>query len=673
MKFFKSPKIAFFVLIVSFFFFYEGKLLGDEYAEKDISQSLYYKVAKLSLPSLADDELEENNLIEKTKNLNRELKKKLQFDKIGSIELGDVEKLRLGYNILAQHDIDQKDFSELNLFANIDTFNDLNFFCGRNQEPVNHIFQILDKTKTTFGKIELQKTLLNITDDVNTLKNRQILIKTLVDNPQLLKTLNQNLSSIASVENSFLSLWRNQDFFELYNQMFYDGALIESFNTNRWIKELNARGMVEMNFLNVFIALGSCIIIAAVSYIKGKHSIEHGQRVGGYAIFGIGALYSCFLLYGAKIIHSMATMIDNLLNNIQQITINTSTYLSSINNIGKELSESQVFNNFFSKKDLEIIANIENNLTKKTEKLYSWLKSNTFKGIPSMLSWRGKVLAAFKLLQETKESLVEFMKIAGKIDVIVSVAKLYKKFAHKENTQFCFVEYIENSPTPIIDIHEYWHPILNPNIVITNNIQLGTTNNHRNGIITGPNQGGKSTNLKSIIISVLLAQTIGIAPAKRLCITPFSNINCSLNIADTTGKESLYEAEMHRALALLKKLKSLNNNQFSFVIFDELFTGTNPEEGEAGSYGVAKNLIELPNNICLLATHFKKLTQLEERTNGACKNYKVYIEKGPDNSFTFPYKLVEGISHQNIALDLLKKEGFDTAILNDAYSALNEK
>ena len=56
-----------------------------------------------------------------------------------------------------------------------------------------------------------------------------------------------------------------------------------------------------------------------------------------------------------------------------------------------------------------------------------------------------------------------------------------------------------------------WHPSFQSSGVVKNNFSLGTANQKsRNALITGPNAGGKSTFLKSIAISVLFSQTLGI-------------------------------------------------------------------------------------------------------------------------------------------------------------------
>ena len=266
------------------------------------------------------------------------------------------------------------------------------------------------------------------------------------------------------------------------------------------------------------------------------------------------------------------------------------------------------------------------------------------------------------------------MKSVGDIDAYMAIAKLYKKHAKNGNAKFCFVEYVDNANTPQITLDNFWNPMIDPNKVVTNNIEIGTNRqNPHNVIITGPNAGGKSTVLKGITLSILLGQTIGIAPADRMIFTPFHLINTYLNIADSSGVESLFQAEMRRVEELLREIRSMKRNEFSYVIMDEIFTGTNPKEGMAGAYGIAKKISTYPNNISLIATHFMVLTDLDKDTNGLFMNKKVRINRDAVGKISYVYKLENGVTDQAIALDLLAQSGFDSEILADAYHIFNKK
>jgi DNA mismatch repair protein MutS len=192
----------------------------------------------------------------------------------------------------------------------------------------------------------------------------------------------------------------------------------------------------------------------------------------------------------------------------------------------------------------------------------------------------------------------------------------------------------------------------------------------KNIIITGPNMGGKSTFIKSLMLSVLFAQTLTISFSKSLEITPISFLQTYLNIPDCKGHESLFEAEMNRAYNYIKKIKELDglggldgNKKFSLIIIDEIFSSTNPREGLAGAYAIANKMSQYTNNISIITTHYTELALLEKTRK--FKNYKIPILRKKE-MITYPYKLQRGVSQQYIAIELLKNKGFDDDIIKVA-------
>lgn len=250
----------------------------------------------------------------------------------------------------------------------------------------------------------------------------------------------------------------------------------------------------------------------------------------------------------------------------------------------------------------------------------------------------------------------------------MSAAKLYKEFEQKKVT-YCFVDFVQ-ADKPIVRLQSFWNPFVDDAKVVPNSLTLGDCE-RSNIILTGPNAGGKSTVLKAAAISLIFAQTFGIAPAQSMTLTPMSAIATYLNITDDIASgNSLFKAEVLRAQSLIEKVQNLSKDQFSFVAIDEMFSGTSPEEGRAAAYSVAKHLGQFSNNICMIATHYPLLTKLAEDTPYFA-NYKVSVRLDADGSITYPFKLEQGISDQHVAIDILQAEGFNSTILTDARKLLN--
>lgn len=271
----------------------------------------------------------------------------------------------------------------------------------------------------------------------------------------------------------------------------------------------------------------------------------------------------------------------------------------------------------------------------------------------------------------------------------------------------------ENCSRPYVELRDMWHPCLRPDAAVTNDVCLGvgpqqhqqqpqrasTSTPAPNMLLTGPNAGGKSMLIKASVVSVLLAQSLGIAPCrKRARLTPFRFVSSQINVPDVKGSRSLFEEEMHRAKQNLDFLRN-NPSSKAFIVIDEIFSSTNPVEGISGAYSVALNLAKHPQATCIISTHYTYLSRLHKQASFVNMQMPVKVLKGttgssrtPDDdskeddvggggkenkdqqcsevalTFRYPYKLVPGVCRQYIALELLRKNGFDQEVLDEAFS-----
>lgn len=139
-----------------------------------------------------------------------------------------------------------------------------------------------------------------------------------------------------------------------------------------------------------------------------------------------------------------------------------------------------------------------------------------------------------------------------------------------------------------------------------------------------------------------------------------------MNIVDDIASgNSLFKAEVLRTQYIFETVKQCNHKQHCFIVMDEIFNGTTPNEGQAAAYSYAKCIGSYSNTMCLIATHFSRLTELEEKTD-YYQNYKVSVNYKENGDIGYTFKLKPGISDQHIALDILRTEGFDNEILNNA-------
>ena len=192
---------------------------------------------------------------------------------------------------------------------------------------------------------------------------------------------------------------------------------------------------------------------------------------------------------------------------------------------------------------------------------------------------------------------------------------------------------------------------------VKNNIKF-----NNNLIFTGPNASGKTTILKTGLINVIFSQQFGCGFYKTGILKPYDFIHCYLNIPDTSGRDSLFQAEARRCKEIIDVVN--NNKECNhFCVFDELYSGTNPEEAETSSTSFMRYLTKNKNVTTQLTTHFIKVCDNLEDVNNI-HNFHLQTHN-VNNSLVFTYKLKKGISIVKGGIDILQKMNYPKEILDN--------
>jgi len=189
----------------------------------------------------------------------------------------------------------------------------------------------------------------------------------------------------------------------------------------------------------------------------------------------------------------------------------------------------------------------------------------------------------------------------------------------------------------------------------------------KNIIVTGPNASGKTTVLKSTLINIILSQQFGCGFYDSAKLNPYKHIHCYLNIPDTSGRDSLFQAEARRCKEILDSVES-NPNDTHCCIFDELYSGTNPEEAVISASAFMDYLVRNSNVSCLLTTHFIKVCK-KLKDNKNIVNYHMVTHKSTSlksNSIQYTYKLQPGISTIKAGISILDNMNYPKDIIENA-------
>jgi DNA mismatch repair protein MutS len=568
---------------------------------------------------------------------------------------------------------------------------DLELFVDNDNNIKNTVFNRINYTQSLFGENYLIEMLKKPIRDINILKRRQSIVHKMLTSNDLNSLLKDRLINFSNIESNIMWFWKqNEENDDSMNDLVYFNFpyltyLNDFLNKNDNIMYFsNWYKIIITPVMTIFSPLSSIIVpLVVMKFMKikipmklffkiVKDSLLSTQKFE--MVFGKNIIAKCAAVFSAaiwlifyfqssyssvksskstyrfiKILHQKVNMLSTILDDVEEIdkTIN-----KKCNNTYDELGDTVDIMKL--RKNVDVLLQLFGNKICRSE---SYITDN-----------KGAILTAYHNFLDEKNRLLLLLKYIGKLDAFYSIAKLYEKYADKDN-KYCMVEFIQSNQ-PYLKLKSAWHPYLVNNPIV-NDIEIGDESN-RCALITGPNAAGKSTFIKTLIMNIYLSQTIGIAAATEMTITPFQLIDTYLHIPDCKGRDSLFEAEMHRCKKYNNIIKNMKKDEFAFVVMDEMFSSTNYVEGYSAAYAILKKLSSYNNSLSLITTHYTNLSKLEKTTNGSVKNYNFYINRDKDNNIIYPYKIKRGSSDQYIALELLKLNNFDEEIIDVAIEEANK-
>lgn len=234
-----------------------------------------------------------------------------------------------------------------------------------------------------------------------------------------------------------------------------------------------------------------------------------------------------------------------------------------------------------------------------------------------------------------------------------------------ENLNAGYISYAEYIETPTSKKHftkfvEQYYPAHLGNGAISNDCSLD-----KNMIISAPNAGGKTTFLKSTAINIVFSQQVGCGFYRSGVVVPYTHIHSYLNIPDTSGRDSLFQAESRRCKEIIDVVSSPENRDARhFAILDELYSGTNPTEAGKSAYAFLKYLTKYENIDFMLTTHYVYVCKKFKKSQ-KIRNYKMGVQPtDATGGYRFTYKLEPGISKIQGAMKILKDMEYPEEMLD---------
>lgn len=214
---------------------------------------------------------------------------------------------------------------------------------------------------------------------------------------------------------------------------------------------------------------------------------------------------------------------------------------------------------------------------------------------------------------------------------------------------WCFPSFTNDSKFMLCN---FYHPQVKD--AVANDWEMENGNIY---IFTGSNMAGKSTTLKAIASAVWLAHAGFPVPASSMVCPMFDGIFTSINLPDSLrdGRSHFY-AEVLRVKEVLEQI---NKGHHCFVLFDELFRGTNARDAFEASVAVAEVLKAKAYSRFLISTHIIELARKLDGDDACCF---YYLESAiVDDELICNHKVKPGISESRVGYWIVKKElaGFE--------------
>jgi hypothetical protein len=252
-------------------------------------------------------------------------------------------------------------------------------------------------------------------------------------------------------------------------------------------------------------------------------------------------------------------------------------------------------------------------------------------------------LLALAFLRRNRGAVRELYEAIGLIDVALSTASL------RSGSAFARPEIVDAGP---VVIEQLVHPLVSS--AVPSSLSLA----ERGLFITGSNMSGKSTFLKAVGVSVILAQALGTTFVERYR-APFLTVRTLIVGADSiTEGKSYYLAEV---LAALDRLNAVSEEGKHLVLVDELFRGTNTEERIGAGKAYLESLVRR-GALTIAASHDRELGSLLAETFEP----KHFTERVEGREVVFDYTLRDGVCPTRNAIRILELAGFSSEIVGEA-------
>jgi len=575
------------------------------------------------------------------------------------IEFNDYFKMPIYFN-------EQKVSLKENIITDLELINSID-------SSSNPIYSYVFDNSNTFSKKCIEQVTQYYTTDTDFLKDNQTLIKT-YKKPEINTNINNNSTKYTNIIELWNEIKNDISFKEKY--YYLDWPMLEFLNNSesflQWMSIYNIASPIISFFTPIILLIIPFFVIkikgislTTTEYIEVLKSIISNHAIGKlFTEFNnveisqkiyllVSAAFYVFTIYQNIILCSRFN--SNMIK-IHKYFTDLKEYLNyTINSMENYLKYSSCLNthNIFNEilvNKIKILTELKNKVSCISEYKFSFNKIFEI----------GIILKYFYEIYENKEyndALMYSFGFNGYVDCIEGIVNNIRE------KKINFAEFTNKKKKN--NLKNNYYAVLKNIEHIKNNIKL-----EKNMIITGPNASGKTTVIKSVLINIILTQQFGCGFYDSAKLKPYKYIHCYLNIPDTSGRDSLFQSEARRCKDILDIIND-NKKDCHLCVFDELYSGTNPEEAIIGSTAFMEYLVKNKYVSSMLTTHFLSICE-KLKDNKNITNYHMDVTK-QNNKITYNYLLKEGISKVKGGLNVLYDMNYPKEIIENTLEIQRNK
>ncbi|MDN6640440.1 MAG: DNA mismatch repair protein MutS [Tetragenococcus sp.] len=262
-----------------------------------------------------------------------------------------------------------------------------------------------------------------------------------------------------------------------------------------------------------------------------------------------------------------------------------------------------------------------------------------------------------KNVKKAIERLQRLAKMISKTDVLQGFATISERY------QYVRPELSDDKELNIVEgRHPVVEKVLGAQEYIPNTIQMDQETLIL--LITGPNMSGKSTYMRQLALTVILAQMGCFVPAQSAVMPIFDRIFTRIGASDDLiAGQSTFMVEMMEANQALA-----HATPNSLVLFDELGRGTATYDGMALAQAIIEYIHQNVGAKTLFSTHYHELTVLQEELSQLKNIHVGAVEK--DGDLVFLHKMMEGPADKSYGIHVAKIAGLPEDLLKRADTIL---